>query len=326
MKIKKLLLNLCSLFAFLGIGFAISNRQTLHADQLLAADGLSTSSRQITTKRHLKVANLLTKISKIAPNKHVELQLTNRYDPDLVLIWANYELKPLPVANGRFFHVGDFQGQVMFAVVGAKTRAPVFETQGNKYVENNNQYLSVIGTLKGNGTKSAHKYYLTTGPKQASASTNLRQFQIVIDGLPEQSVNQLARYLKSSAKMPKFVTDYRHHHGWRPLLDWSIVGLLILILLILSVLIASADQQSNDNTQRQTVRWQNLFANESFRFLTFQGIMAFFAFLLLNWRLFFESAMKYGEILILAFILDAAAYFMTVIMLQRKKGTKRHAA
>lgn len=318
MNVRKLLIYILSFLSFIGIGLMISNIQSLQADQILNASGLSSNSRSLVTNRNIEIRTLIKYLEKYQSSNELELQLTNRYSTDEVLVWSNSSMSSLPVAKGRYFTPSDFQGQVTLAVSSPNPGIQTLITQNNKYLILNNHYISVIGTLKENVSQTQNTYYLTTGVDQANSAMRLNNFYIMIDSPNRDAIAHVARYLKAKVVVPNFVKKHQQTHSKLSLAELLVAIILGIFALILSVAIAFVHFRNNRLDRVDGNLWVNLIVNRSLRFFLLEASLATIGFFIVRWRAFFTDQSIYAYALGILLILQLIVYYGTIIYFRRR--------
>lgn len=317
MNLKKALLLVCSFLLLLGLAFPVSNLQSLAADQILTENGFSPNTKQFMPRRHVRVRTLLKHLRGWSK---VQLHLADQNQPHRVLVWSNYNLRPMPVTTGRYFDGNDFKGQVTFAVVTPDVANSLLTTQGNRYVQESNRYISVIGILKNNQQNERSRYYLTTGLKQANSRDWLSNYQLTIDGLSRSQLNQLSAYLHAQPKTPTFVAQFRHRHRAYRALQW-LFGIMLLVALVLDAgfwAFLNRERTSLGKIHGQLLT--NWLVNRIFRFSLLQAVLAIVAYWIMSAKVFFSAGKVYAWLLISACVLEIAAYVWSMWRFNSEKG------
>lgn len=305
MNYKKAILLVCSFLLLLALAFPVSNLQSLQADQILTENGLSADTREFVPRRRVRIRTLLKHLQ---AGPKMQVHLTDESQPSRVLVWANYNLRAMPVTSGRYFDRNDFTGQVTFAVVSPTVEAGLLTTQNNRYVEDGDRFLSVIGILKNNQEHEKTRYYLTTGLKQANSRDLLTNYRLTIDGLSRSQLNQLSRYLHARPQVPAFVAQFRHRHRSYRALQW-LFGLLLCCLLVINTgAWAWLNQKQPGLGRIHGQLLNNWLFNRAFRFCLLQACLAVVAYWLMSSRVFFSAGKYYAWLLIFACLLEMAVY------------------
>lgn len=315
MNFRRNLLFLISFLLLVCLAFPVSRWQSLAADQVLVENGLSQDSKAITPRRKVKIKTLIKKIK----GQHVQLHFVDRSQPQRVLVWANYNLKKMPVTEGRYFDKDDFASPVTLAVITPNAHSEILKTQNNLYVTDNNRYYSVIGTLKNNNRSDSTRYFLTTGTAQHNSESLLTHYDLVVDGLDRSQFDDLGRYLKADWRTPRFVNVFRHQHR---VFKWNqIIFAVVILAALLGVdfLLAYPASGRRHMGKVKGRLLSNLISNRWARFSLLELVLSIAAFALMNWSVFFSNAAIYGLLLAIAFICQAAAYYFAMVFWLKKK-------
>lgn len=315
MNLRRNLLFLISFLLLVCLAFPVSRWQSLAADQVLIENGLSQDSRSIKPKKNVQIRTLVNKLA----GQHVQVHFVDRSQPQRVLVWANYNLKKMPVTEGRYFDKDDFASPVTLAVITPNAHSEILKTQNNLYVTDNNRYYSVVGTLKNNNRSESTRYFLTTGVKQHNSHSRLTHYRLVFDGLTRSQYDDLGHYLKANWQTPRFVDVFRHQHRvfkWGQLI---FAILLLAALLFVDFLLAYPARGRRHLGKVHGRLLSNLISNRLARFCVLEFVLSLAAFDLMNWRVFFSNASVYGLLLAVAFILQAVSYYLAMAFWLKKK-------
>ncbi|MCI1290228.1 MAG: hypothetical protein LKG31_01365 [Lactobacillus sp.] len=316
---KKILLIACSFLLLLGLAFPVSNLQSLSADQILTENGFSPNTKQFTPHRHVRIKTLLKHIQGWS---RVQLHLADQNLPHRVLVWSNYNLRAMPVTTGRYFDSNDFKGQVTFAVVTPNVANNLLTTQGNRYVQEGERYISVIGILKNNQENERTRYYLTTGLKQANSRDWLSNYTLTIDGLSRNQLNQLSSDLHAQPKTPNFVSQFRHRHRAYRALQWFFGAILLIVLFLNAGLSAFLDRERTSLGKIHGPLLTNWLVNRSFRFGLLQAVLGVIAYWLMSAKVFFSAGKVYAWLLVAACLLETGVYAWAMRRFNSEKGEK----
>lgn len=312
---RRKLLFLISFLLLLCLAFPVSKWQSLAADQVLVENGLSQDSRTITPQRRVRLRTLLKKM----PDQHVQLHFVDRSQPQRVLVWANYNLKRMPITAGRYFDKEDFASPVTLAVITPSAHSDILKTQNNLYVMDNDRYYSVVGTLKNSNRLERTRYFLTTGLQQHNSLSLLTHYDLVVDGLNHAQLNALGHYLKADWRTPRFVDVFRHQHRLFKWLQVLIVLLIFAAVLVVDFLLAYPASGRRHLAKVHGSLLNNLISNRWARFALLEVVLTIGAFALMNWRVFFSNASIYGLLLGLAWGAQVSAYYLAMIFWLKKK-------
>ncbi|UQS81505.1 hypothetical protein MOO45_04585 [Bombilactobacillus folatiphilus] len=141
----------------------------------------------------------------------------------------------LPMTNGRFFSASDFQSPISFAVLGRDVAKTVYKPQYQAYYQLNDNYYSVLGVTGLKSTKKLNRHiFISTSPQQSN-KTQLRHYQVVVDG----PILRHSQQLKTMQKLIRARTPYRSANqinnvtqGW-----WTRWGGTFLILGAIAILV-----------------------------------------------------------------------------------------
>ena len=319
MKIKKTFLGIFLLACFLIAGVLVSNIQSISADQVLTASGLSSYSRNLKTKSKIEIRTLLKYITEKYPNEKITLELTNKYDQDQVLIWSNYQNELLPVARGRYFNPEEFDGVVTFGIVSPTSNIQMLTTQDNKYIVLDNRYISVVGTLKEVSDNIQTKYYLTTGLNQANSKNRLNNFDIIIDSPSNRVIQGISKYLNGQVTFSELVSTHRRTHFIRAIAFSILLGIIVLFagLIAGACAIINHTYKQMDGIDRPLKK--SFIATKLGRFAFINLIMGFVSYILLTWRLYFTSLDYLIILMTLMIVLNIVIYMLVVVFLNKRK-------
>ncbi|MCW8103872.1 hypothetical protein ONZ77_00900 [Lactobacillus mulieris] len=319
MKIKKIFFGIFLLACFLVAGVLVSNIQSISADQVLTASGLSSYSRNLKTNSKVEIRTLLKYLTKKYPNEKITLELNNKYDQDQVLIWSNYQNELLPVAKGRYFNPEEFEGVVSFGIVSPTSNIQLLNTQDNKYIVLNNRYISVVGTLKEVSDNIQTKYYLTTGINQANSKARLNNFDIIIDTPSNRVVQGVSKYLNGQVTFSELVSTHRRTHFIRATAFSILLGIIVLFagLVAGACAIINHIHSQMDKIERPLKKY--FIASKLGRFVFVNILMGLAAYFLLTWRLYFTSLSYLIILFVLMMTLNVVIYMLVVFFLNRKE-------
>lgn len=319
MNIRKIVVYVVSFICFVITGLMISNIQSMQADQILNANGLSGNSRMLVTNRNIEIATLLKHLQKYQGNDELELQLTNKYDPDQVLVWSNTNKTKLPVTKGRYFIPSDFMGQVTFALASPDSSVRTLTTQNNEYVILNNRYISVLGRLKQNVSQTQNTYYLTTGVNQFNSKNRLSNYYIILDSPTRGAIDHTAKYLKAEVGVPAFVKKHQQTHRTLAIGELSLIVLAIIVAILSSIVLAIMQTKKADLVKVKGALFRNLLVNKTWRFMLVEIAISIFTYWLLSVRAYFTDQSIYGYVLIMTVLMQMIAYSV-VFILENKKA------
>jgi hypothetical protein len=317
MKFKKAILLLIIFLSLLGIGSILSSIQSQEADQLLEAYGLSNNTRYFKIKNKQTVAAFLTYLQEKYPKNKIQLHLANKNETNQTLVWSNYNVINLPTESGRYFSVDDFKSRVTFAVLGLNSKATTLKTQGNQYLKLNNNYYSVIGTLKNYRQMKQTGYYLTTGPKQPTGQFKLKNYVIIIDS-SNKVIHHLASHYHVKVKIPTFVKKHQIHR-------FSVIREIIfmiffgVIIMLCNVLLAMIEWATGKQTHLSGHLLNNLLFNRGIRIILMELLLTFSAYFFLNWRTFISKQQHLLWLLSICWLVAFISYCYTLFYLWRKE-------
>jgi ftsJ-like methyltransferase len=319
MKIKKIFLGIFLFACFLVAGVLVSNIQSISADQVLTASGLSSYSRNLKTNSKVEIRTLLKYLTKKYPNEKITLELNNKYDQDQVLIWSNYQNELLPVAKGRYFNPEEFEGVVSFGIVSPTSNIQLLNTQDNKYIVLNNRYISVVGTLKEVSDNIQTKYYLTTGINQGNSKARLNNFDIIIDTPSNRVVQGVSKYLNGQVTFSELVSTHRRTHFIRAMAFSILLGIIVLFagLVAGACAIINHIHSQMDKIERPLKKY--FIASKLGRFVFINILMGLAAYFFLTWRLYFTSLSYLIIFFVLMMTLNVVIYMLVVFFLNRKE-------
>lgn len=317
---KKITFIFIVFLTFVASGLLLSNVQSREANQLLDAHGLSNSTRYFYSKKNITVSEFISYLNKNYHSKRLQLHLTNRKNHVQTLIWANHSLLQLPVESGRYFAADDFQGQVSFAVLGSNTKKNVLDVQNNKYLKYNQQYYSVIGTIKERYQDKNNSYYLSTGINQPTGKFKLQDYQIILDCNSQQSLKKIAHHVGGTLYTPDFV---RKHQIYRFSVIREIFFILLLWLIAIgaNALIAMMQWRQVKLTHLKGSLLRNWIINRGLRLVLIEIALEIFAYILLRTWAFYNKPDHLILLLVLNLILALLSYLIsgfTLFMKERK--------
>ncbi|KRL63638.1 NOL1 NOP2 sun family protein [Lactobacillus psittaci DSM 15354] len=319
MKIRKYSILAFIFICFLLIGLMVSNLQSLSADQVLTANGLSANSRNLTTKRKISLRTLLQYTEKKFSKEKITFEFYNKYDTDQVLIWSNYENTLLPVAKGKYFTPDQFEGRVSFALTSPTSNVKTLKVQDNQYIVLNNNYISVVGNLKSVDDSVQTKYFITTGVKQANSKINLSNFKIIVDTSSNRVVEELSSYLNGKVSTPAIVSSHRTTHVRRAIAYSVIIIFIMLSMALSSFLVAIINHRT---TQMDKIKYElhkfYLRARIS-RFNLYNIFAAIVSYIVLCNHAFFTNENMLIYLDLFAIVLMLIGYLATILYLKRKE-------
>lgn len=316
MNYKKIVLFFIIFMCLLGVGSMLSNVQSREADQLLEAHGLSNNTRYIEVNRNETISDFLRYLDKYK-NANIQLHLDNRYDNDQVLVWANHNVINLPTQNGRYFTPDDFEGQVSFAVLGPETKnVQITESQGNQYLNWNNDHYSVIGDLKHYHQMEQNKYYLSTGIDQPTAKNKLKDYRIIIDS-SNKVIHKIAKHYHVKVNTPSFVKNHQIHR-FSILKEIAIILLFWIFIVVCNGLLAFLNIQQLKKSHLRGHLSKNWIINRSVQLILLESLISIGAYTFLRWRAFFSKPDHLIGLIILSFIIIMVSYLISIIYLWRK--------
>ncbi len=312
---KKYLLIILTFLSFLGISFLISDVQSTKAQFTLATNGLTAEAKEITSPKNTSIKNMVTYAEKSFPKTNTQIQLISKSDNKKVLIWANFDLPELPTEKGRYFSKTDFAGKVTFSIISDNPIVEVLNVQNNKYINQNGQYIAVIGTLKQSYLQD--RYYLTTGALQSNSSAKLKNYQVVVDGLNKTQLKKFTKYLSGKSKTPSFIKQVKIDPN-KTKLEFGLTIALIVIILILSVLMAVQTTQISIRSNVKGSLLEKLLTNKVIRFAGVSLLTVLLPLLISNFTMYFSKQTDLVIILAITWVLEVITFTMTVLLNRRK--------
>lgn len=323
MKLKRLIVILVSLLCFIGLGVTLSKQQSQRADQILTHNGLSSPYYIFTTNKKKTIRTFIKYLEKNWPKSNLQVHFKTKKNPNRILIWSNYNLKSQPMAKGssRYFNKSNFQGSISFAVISAQTQDNLIIAQGNRYLKEKNNYYSVLGQLKEN-TESPYAqtaYYLTTGVEQPTSKSELRHYDITIDGLPKKDKTRVQKYLAASVKTVDYAKSYNRQHGINPTKKFLFSTICIILALIDSAIWAILASSPLKNTHFKHSAFQRLLANSSIRFILIDTILMLIAYGVLPTLLFYSNYLQLFFLFTIVWILQLFTFGLTLYVNRQRK-------
>lgn len=315
---KKYLFLFLTLLSFLGIGYFISSIETTNAQINVVTSGMSKDTRQISDVKKGKVISLLHFLDNKYKNNQVKLQLADRTDKNRVLMWANFDLPALPTneSKGRYFLKSDFTGDISLAVNNVNSTIEIMETQGHAYLKSNDQYIAIIGTLKGLDP-SDERYYLTTGINQPTSSDKLKNYKIIIDGLNQNQLSHVAKAFGGKVKKVKELEQTLAKNR-KPYLEFSLTIALVLATIIINILQAIRITKLSIQSKVHGSLLKRLITNQTIRDRAANAGLALLALLIGNFIFFFNDFTDYALIIGLTWLLGTLTFVITVNFVKRK--------
>ena len=323
MKIKRLILLIISFLAFLGLGLILSRQQSQRADQVLNNNGLSSTYYVFSPKKKHNIKQFLTHVNKKFAHDKVQIHFESDYIPDRVLIWANYNLKSQPLAKGssRYFNKNDFDGTIPFAVISADTKHRVVTLQGNHYLKENNDYVTIIGELKKNNESQNGQavYYLSTGINQPTAKESITNYKVVVDGLNKNEANTLQHYLRGSMQVKDFSKTYNRRHGISP--TKKLIGAILCVVIALIIAAIAAVLAENPVNLKYVSNniWTHLLADSGLRFFLANGIIVILTILGLQTWNFYSNHSQLYVLFLIVFTMQIITYVLMLLLIKIKK-------
>lgn len=317
MKYRKLLLLFIIFLAMLGAGSMLSNVQSREANQLLEAYGLSNNTRYIAVRNNQKVSSFLKYLQKKFPKNKIQVHLSGKRKDNQTLIWSNHDVLKLPTESGRYFTKDDFGGRVSFGVLGLNAKVKTFKTQGNQYIVLNNDYYTVIGTLKHYRQMKQNGYYLTTGPQQPTGKFLLKNYIIIIDA-SNKVIRRIAAHYGVGVKTPHFVKNHQIHQ-FSVIKEIALILFFVIIAVIANFILAFIDEKIVKQTNLTGELLRNWMLNHGIRTILIEVLLAVGAYFFLCWRAFFSKPWHLAWLLILVWLVIASAYSYSILYLLRKE-------
>lgn len=323
MKIKRLILLIISFLAFLGLGLILSRQQSQRADQVLSNNGLSSTYYVFNPKKKHNIKQFLTYVNKKFSHDKVQIHFESDYIPDRVLIWANYNLKSQPLAKGssRYFSKNDFDGTIPFAVISSDTKDRVVTLQNNRYLKENNDYVTIIGELKKNNESQNGQavYYLSTGINQPTAKESITNYKVVVDGLNKNEANALQNYLRGSMQIKDFSKTYNRQHGISPTKKLIAAILCVVIALIVAAIAAVLAENPVNLKYVSSKIWAHLLADSGLRFFLANGIIVILTSLGLQTWNFYSNHSQLYVLFLVVFAMQIITYVLMLLLIKIKK-------
>lgn len=318
MKWRKLLVLIGIFLLFLGVGTVCSNMQSQLADQILQSRGMSMESRIVKAKKSQKISAFIKWLEKEYPKESIQLQLKNKQDSNQILIWAqNRDLAYFPVSSGRFFSADDFTSRVTLAAISSATEASVIRTQGNSYLNLDDSYYSVVGTLKAVPYQNSKDYYLTTGEKQATANGNLKNYTIYVDA-SSATISKIASHLGSYSYWPDYVKRNRQRRLTLLMPEAILITFMLGFGILLVGLYAYLTFKGAEMSHVKGELLINLVLNKSGRFIVFLILESLGAYYFLIWKAYFGNRMALGLILTGTTVIELITYTALLVYFIRK--------
>lgn len=315
---KKYLFLILTFLSFLGIGYFISSIETTNAQINVVTNGMSKNTRQISGVKKGKVVSLLHYLDNKYKNNSVILQLVDHSQQNRVLMWSNFDLPALPTneGKGRYFLKSDFESEIPLAITNVASTIEITQTQGHSYLKNGDQYIAVIGILKGLDPND-ERYYLTTGINQPTSSEKLKNYQIIIDGLNQSQLNHVAKAfggkVKKVAELEQTLAKNR-----KPYLEFSLTLVLIVITIIINILQAIRITKLSIQSKVHGNLLRRLLTNQTIRDRAANAGLALLALLVGNYIFFFNDFTDYAFIIGLTWLLGTLTFVITVNFVKRK--------
>lgn len=317
MKFKRIIMVLISLLCFIGLGITISKYQSQKADQILSNDGLSTQYYVLSSTKKTKIKSLLSYVDTKYNNEKVQLQFKSKYDKSRILIWSNYNLKPLPMGKGnsRYFSKSDFTGEISFAVISTLDNENVVTFQNNHYIKEGNQYYSVIGRLKAtrNTKNNNGVYYLSTGIDQRTSDAKINNYKIIVDGLNKKNINMLNNHIDGKMQTVNYSDTYNKSHGINPTKKFLFATFCVVIALLDSAIYAII---SNDTVKQKFVNKKisiHLALVHMLKVLILNLMFMLISFFTLPIFFFFSNVGNLLLIYVLVYLLQCLTYIMITL-------------
>ena len=322
MRFKKAIVIIISLLCFIGLGISLSIQQSQRADQVLNNNGLSSPYYILKPHKNTSIKKFLTYLEK-NHDGHLQVHFKSQYDPERILIWANYNLKSQPMAknSSRYFNKSDFTSNIPFAVVSAQTHDNLISRQNNKYIKEGDHYYSVIGELKQNSENPNGQtaYYLTTGTNQPTSKENIENFNITIDGINKKDLSRITKYTKSTLQNVDYTKTYNRKHGISPTKKFIFSVLCVIISAIDAFIWAILDSAPLKCNYFKNAILSKLLRSSGMRFLITDLFLLLVVFLTLPIRLFFSDKGQLLTLLLAVFALQCFTFGMTMLLIQRKE-------
>ena len=319
MRSKKILLLLIIFLTLLGTGTMLSNVQSQEANQLLEAYGLSNNTRSFEIKNSQSVSDFLKYLEKTFPQNKIQLHLTSKRKDNQTLVWSNHDVLTLPTESGRYFTLDDFKGRVSFGVLGLNAKVPTLKTQNNEYINLNNTYYSVIGTLKHYRRMKQNGYYLTTGTKQPTGNFKLKDYTIIIDS-SNKVIRKIARHYDVKVKTPVFVRKHQKRQ-LSVIKEFLFIILLVFVATIANIILAYLDWQTVKATHLKGSLLRNWLANHGFRIILVELLLSLGAYFFLCWRAFYSNREHLLILLLGSWGVVAVVYSFFIFLCWRKEKT-----
>ncbi|QNQ80399.1 hypothetical protein [Lactobacillus sp. PV034] len=323
MKLRNFIVTLISLICFIGVGLSLSRQQSQRADQVLNNSGLSSPYYVFDPKSHQTIQQVIHYLNKEWPHTNLQVHFRSKYDSNQILIWANYNLKSQPMANSssRYFNKSDFKGSIPFAVISSETKENLVTLQNNRYLNENGHYFSVIGQLKRNSESPYRQtaYYLTTGEKQVTGKAKVENFYVVIDGLPKNNKNKVARHLNASTQTVNYANKYNKRHGISPTKKFIFTCICIIIALVNSGVWATIAIAPVTKFRIKSPILTKIFTNSFFRFFVINTFLLIVSSIVLPLFNFYSNLSQLYQLLGFLWIMESLTFIIVLILLRSKR-------
>lgn len=326
MKFKKFLVILVSLLCFFGLGLTLSKQQSQRADQILTNNGLSSPYYVFNPNKKMSIRTFLKHLDKKHSNEQLQVHFKSKYDNGRILIWSNYNLKSQPMAKGssRYFNKSDFQGAIPFAVVSPKTKTELAVFQGNRYIQEGTHYYSVIGELKQNNENPNGQtaYYLTTGIEQNTSRENIKNFNVVIDGLNRNDASSIRKYLHANMQAVDYSSTYNKNHHISPTKKFMLAVFCVVVALIDAIVWAILDSVPLKRARFKNLIVSKLLRNSYLRFIVTDFFMLLIVYLAMPVHFFYSNRGQLFNLLIFVYLMQVVTFFFTTWFVRLRKGEK----
>ena len=202
-------------------------------------------------------------------------------------------------------------------MLGPETKnVQITESQGNQYLNWNNDYYSVIGDLKHYHQMEQNKYYLSTGIDQPTAKNKLKDYRIVIDS-SNKVIHKIAKHYHVKVNTPSFVKNHQIHR-FSILKEIAIILLFWIFIVVCNGLLAFLNIQQLNKSHLRGHLSRNWIINSSVQLILLESLISIGAYTFLRWRAFFSKPDHLIGLIILSFIIIMVSYLISIIYLWRK--------
>ena len=234
---KTIWINVLIIFLLFCAGRLVAQNDTRNYQNLMDRGNISNQAMNLVTHSRKSIPGILRKIDQ-QKITNLQLYFVSKHDPNLSYVYMPKKLKKLPMTSGRFFVKSDFQSPIPFVVLGQTVAAQTaYKPQSQSYYQLRQNYYSVIGVTGLNNTKNLNQHvFISTSPKQHD-HTQLRNFQIIVDG----EILHYPKQLQQLKKAFKARQIYRINNHLNPKSQtwWNRWGQTLIYLGIIALLVLS---------------------------------------------------------------------------------------